>query len=69
MARNLLDRVPLLAIRLLRALQNETGQALAEYGVILTVVAVGVVVPTLLLFRAEIAATFSAATGCFDGSC
>ena len=35
----------------------------------MTVVAVGVVVTGLVVFRTQIAAAFSAVTGCLDGDC
>jgi len=69
MARYLRDRWPLLAARIYQVLSHERAQTLAEYGLIVSVVAVGVVLPTLMLFRAEIAATFNAATDCLNGSC
>lgn len=45
------------------------GQTLAEYGMILTLVAVGVVIPTMLLFREALIDAFVAATSCMNGSC
>ena len=51
------------------ALRSERGQTLAEYSLIMTVVAVGVVVAGLILFRTQIAAAFGAVTGCLDGDC
>jgi Flp pilus assembly pilin Flp len=45
------------------------GQTLAEYGMILTLVAVGVVIPTMLLFREQLIAAFAAASDCMNGSC
>ena len=45
------------------------GQTLAEYGMILTLVAVGVVIPTMLLFREQLIAAFTAASDCMNGSC
>lgn len=45
------------------------GQTLAEYGLILTLVAVGVVIPTMLLFREALIDAFNAAADCMNGSC
>lgn len=55
--------------RLRRRLRGETGQALAEYSLILTVIAVGVVVPTMLIFRDALSAGFTSAASCLTGSC
>ena len=57
------------AIRAQRFLFDERGQTLAEYGLILTVVAVGVVVPTMILFRTALASGFTSMTNCLNGSC
>ena len=69
MARNLWDRVPLLAIRIRSVLGNERAQTLAEYGLILTLVAVGVTIPTLLIFRGMLINAFNSAGACLGGSC
>ena len=55
--------------RLLLALTRERAQTLAEYGMVLTLVAVGVVIPTMLLFREELIGAFSSAMTCLDGLC
>jgi Flp pilus assembly pilin Flp len=65
----LLDRVPLLTIRAVRRLRRERAQTLAEYGLILTLVAVGVTIPTLIIFREMMITAFNAASSCLDGSC
>jgi Flp pilus assembly pilin Flp len=49
--------------------RHENGQTLAEYGLILTLVAVAVVVTGVLLFRNALSGAFTAATNCFDGTC
>lgn len=67
--RNLLECWPLLAARLYTLITHERAQTLAEYSLILSLVAVGVVLPTLLLFRGEMAAAFNSATNCLDGTC
>ena len=69
MARNLRERWPLLAARIYGLLTHERAQTLAEYGIILTVIAVGVVIPTMLLFRGALSGAFNLATGCLDGTC
>lgn len=52
-----------------RALTVERGQTLAEYGLILTLVAVGVVIPTMLIFREQLIGAYASATQCLDGGC
>jgi Flp pilus assembly pilin Flp len=49
--------------------REATGQTLAEYSVVITVVALGVTVLALLAFRGSLAAAFNAVTNCLDGSC
>ena len=52
---------------LLRAtLRGDYGQTLAEYSLVLTLVAVGVVVPTTILFRNAMAGAFDSATNCMN---
>jgi Flp pilus assembly pilin Flp len=48
---------------------RDRGQTLAEYGLILTLVAVGVVIPTMLIFREQLIDAYYAATDCMNGSC
>lgn len=50
-------------------LGRQRGQTLAEYGLILTLVAVGVVLPTMLLFRDQLIAAYNGAANCMNGSC
>ena len=53
------------ATELLRGmLRGERAQPLAEYSLLLTLVGVGVVVPSMLLFRGALAGAFSVATDC-----
>jgi Flp pilus assembly pilin Flp len=59
----------LASVRLHQLLTHERAQTLAEYGLIMSLVAVGVVLPTLLIFRGEMAAAFNSATNCLDGTC
>ena len=51
------------------ALGNEAGQTLAEYGMIVTIVAVGVTVAALFFFATAVAGAFDGVTACFGGSC
>ncbi len=45
-------------------LRGERAQTLAEYSLLIAVVGVGVVVPSMLLFRGALAGAFSSATDC-----
>lgn len=49
--------------------KDENGQTLAEYGLIMAVIAVAVVVTSVTLFRVQIIAAFESATDCLDGAC
>ena len=48
---------------------DENGQTLAEYGLIMAVIAVAVVITAVTLFRGAIITAFNSATGCLDGTC
>ena len=50
-------------------LSDEEGQTLAEYGMILAVIAVTTVITAIVVFRDGIIGAFDAATDCLDGSC
>ncbi len=50
-------------------MSDEEGQTLAEYGLIMAVIAVAVVVTAVVLFRTAIITAFNSATACLDGSC
>ena len=50
-------------------LSDEEGQTLAEYGLIMAVIAVATVVTAVVLFRGAIISAFNAATNCLDGTC
>jgi Flp pilus assembly pilin Flp len=50
-------------------LTDEEGQTLAEYGLIMAVIAVATVIAAVVLFRGAIIAAFNSATNCLDGSC
>jgi Flp pilus assembly pilin Flp len=65
-----------LVLRMLVAFQgleakvkDEEGQTLAEYGLIMAVIAVAVVVLAVVAFREAIVTAFENATGCLDGTC
>jgi Flp pilus assembly pilin Flp len=65
-----------LALRALVALKvfeaktkDEDGQTLAEYGLIMAVIAVAVVVAAVVAFRGAIVSAFTSATDCLDGNC
>jgi Flp pilus assembly pilin Flp len=62
-----------LVLRVLTALQgfgkDEEGQTLAEYGLIMAVIAVAVIVAAGILFRNAIVTAFNSATNCLDGTC
>lgn len=46
----------------------ERGQALAEYSLIITVVAVGVILPATIVFRTQLAAAFTSVADCIAGT-
>jgi len=48
---------------------RDSGQTLAEYSLIITVIAVGVVILGMIVFRGALIAAFNTATGCLDGTC
>ncbi len=50
-------------------LSDEKGQTLAEYGLIMAVIAVAVVVTAVVAFRTAIIGAFNGAVNCLDGSC
>ncbi len=49
--------------------RDEDGQTLAEYGLIMAVIAVAVVVAAVIAFRGAITNTFYNATDCLSGTC
>lgn len=49
--------------------KDESGQTLAEYGLIMAVIAVAVIVSAVVVFRGAIETAFTNATNCLDGSC
>ena len=56
----------LLLARLVDAIRSQRAQTLAEYSLILALVAVGVVVPTMFIFQAAITDILQRATGCLQ---
>jgi Flp pilus assembly pilin Flp len=50
-------------------MSDEKGQTLAEYGLIMAVIAVAVVVTAVTVFRAAIIGAFNSATTCLSGTC
>jgi Flp pilus assembly pilin Flp len=50
-------------------MSDEEGQTLAEYGLIMAVIAVATVVTAVVVFRDAIVGAFNSATDCLDGSC
>ena len=48
---------------------DEKGQTLAEYGLIMAVIAVAVVITAVTVFREAIVVAFEGATDCLDGAC
>ena len=69
MLRSLDDVLLPVVARLHELLSSSRGQTLAEYGLIVTIVAVGVTVAALVFFRTQIAGAFSDATNCLNGGC
>ncbi len=49
--------------------QDEHGQTLAEYSLMVTLVAVGVVAVAVFLFSAAIASTYDSVTACLSRGC
>ena len=57
------------ATHLYRLLNQQRGQTLAEYSLIITIIAVAVVVVSMLVFRNALAGAFNTASTCLDGAC
>ncbi len=64
-----IDRVLWRILNAPRFATNEAGQTLAEYSLILTLVAVGVVAISAVFFSSAVAGTFESVTACFGGAC
>ena len=50
-------------------MSDEEGQTLAEYGLIMAVIAVVVVTTAVVFFRDAIVSAFNSATDCLGGGC
>ncbi len=50
-------------------MQDEEGQTLAEYGLIMAVIAVAVVTVAVIAFREAIIGAFNSSLDCLDGTC
>ena len=48
---------------------RQEGQTLAEYSMIITLIAVAVVILAVVVFREALAGTFTSVAGCLSGSC
>ena len=55
--------------KLVAKTSDDDGQTLAEYGLIMAVIAVAVVIAAVVAFRGAIVSAFNQATDCLDGSC
>ena len=64
-----IERVLLRFVEPLRTFRSEGGQTLAEYSIILTLVAVGVVTLAVVFFSTALAGMYDGITACFDGGC
>ena len=49
--------------------EDDHGQTLAEYGLIVTTIAVAVVIFAVIAFRGALIASFNSAGACLNGSC
>ena len=49
--------------------KDENGQTLAEYGLIMAVIAVAVIAVAGIAFQGAIVGAFESATDCLDGTC
>ena len=48
---------------------SQWGQTLAEYSLIVTIIAVATAVLALIVFRTSLAGAFTAVLNCLDGTC
>lgn len=55
--------------RLNNLLYEERGQTLGEYGLLVSVVGVSVVIIGVIAFRTQIVNSFGAMSACLNGSC
>lgn len=52
-----------------QAASSQWGQTLAEYSMIVTIIAIGAVMLSLIVFRTSLAGAFNSVLNCLDGSC
>ena len=52
-----------------RRLIDSRGQTLAEYSLIVTIIAIGTTMLALIVFRNSLAGAFNAVLSCLDGTC
>jgi hypothetical protein len=52
-----------------QAASNQAGQTLAEYSMIITIIAVGTTLLAVIVFRDSLVGAFDAVRNCLDGSC
>ena len=69
MLRNVAMRALVGAQTLLRTKRGEDGQTLAEYGLIMSIISVFVIVSAVAVFGDAIEASFLRAADCLDGTC
>ncbi len=53
----------------LDAARDEDGQTIAEYGMIISVIAVATILTATVLFKSAIVGAFNKATTCLSGTC
>lgn len=53
---------------MLGRLRDENGQTLAEYGLIITIIAVGATTMAIMVFRDTLASSFVGVTNCLTGA-
>lgn len=60
------ERLLTSAYQLRARAEDEDGQTLAEYSLLLTLVAVGVITPTVIIMRGSLMGAFDSATDCMS---
>lgn len=58
-----------LVARTLRLLHSQRGQTLAEYGLIISVIAIATVTGAVIAFREQFIVLINTATNCLGGTC
>jgi Flp pilus assembly pilin Flp len=54
---------------IIQSVRGERGQTFAEYGILVSLVAAGVVAIAVFLFAGAIAGLYDTVTACFDAAC